>query len=68
MNEKEEQSAEDQESDDATPAPLFEEKKPEEPKVQDTEEELPQPIRGGLLRSHVSEAPRVSALPFEIAA
>ena len=49
MNEKEEQSAEDQESDDATPAPLFEEKKPEEPKVQDMEEELPQPIRGGYL-------------------
>jgi len=36
-----------EERDEATPAPFFEEKKPEEPVAQEVEEELPQPIRGG---------------------
>jgi hypothetical protein len=35
------------ESDEATPAPFFEEREPEEPVAQEAEEELPQPIRGG---------------------
>ena len=37
------------ESEDATPAPLFEEKEPEQPVAQEAqaEEGLPQPIRGG---------------------
>jgi hypothetical protein len=36
------------ESDEGTPAPLFEEKEPEERAAQEApEEELPQPIRGG---------------------
>jgi hypothetical protein len=35
------------ESDDATPAPLFDEKESEGPVAQEAEEELPQPIRGG---------------------